>query len=173
MFTDKIICHDTDAFAQRFASATYKIREADGAYGINKRHCSYCGSLHPEDLLNVLEAGARLELADMKYGWPHKFYVSGIVNPKGGEIVQMGSNSGPVKDKDGNFVRNEDGSIQRYNEPIMSSAPRTLSVKFYNIHLLDLKEHLEAFQKVTDAIAKHSNIRFFLKDDQLFCKKEA
>lgn len=40
------------------------------------RSCSYCGSLHPADLtLWVEQRGARLELADMKYGWPHKFYI--------------------------------------------------------------------------------------------------
>jgi hypothetical protein len=41
------------------------------------RTCDYCGSMHPEDLLAALERGARLELSDMKYGWPHKFYLHG------------------------------------------------------------------------------------------------
>ncbi len=40
------------------------------------RTCSYCGSLHPEDLVSLLEAfGARLGGSDWKYGWPHRFYV--------------------------------------------------------------------------------------------------
>ena len=39
------------------------------------RHCSYCGSMHPLDLLAGLEQGARLGGSDWKYGWPHKFYV--------------------------------------------------------------------------------------------------
>lgn len=62
------------------------------------RTCNYCGSMHPEDLL-ALDARLRfdehvdirtlddaafqaamarphLELADMKYGWPHKVYVT-------------------------------------------------------------------------------------------------
>lgn len=39
-------------------------------------YCSYCGSMKPEALVEHLESGARLELADMKYGWPHKFYAT-------------------------------------------------------------------------------------------------
>lgn len=45
------------------------------------RSCDYCGSIHPEDLLAVLAAGAKLHPADEKYGWPHKFYVEEIPNP--------------------------------------------------------------------------------------------
>ncbi len=42
------------------------------------RTCSYCGSIHPEDLLRFLEqAGHTLGGADWKYGWPHKFYLQG------------------------------------------------------------------------------------------------
>ena len=40
------------------------------------RTCSYCGSLHPEDLVALLaEPDVRLGGADHKYGWPHKFYI--------------------------------------------------------------------------------------------------
>jgi hypothetical protein len=39
------------------------------------RHCYYCGSLHPEDLLAALAEGDRLGGSDWKYGWPHKFYL--------------------------------------------------------------------------------------------------
>jgi len=44
------------------------------------RTCSYCGSIHPEDLLQFAAADHPLgfEVADMKYGWPHKVYVTGI-----------------------------------------------------------------------------------------------
>lgn len=67
-YPERPICHDNDTTAQRFGET--KWRERDG-----HRHCSYCGSLHPEDLLNVLNAGASLGGADWKYGWPHKFYI--------------------------------------------------------------------------------------------------
>lgn len=40
------------------------------------RHCKYCGSIHPEDLYNLLiEGKVTLGGSDWKYGWPHKFYV--------------------------------------------------------------------------------------------------
>lgn len=39
------------------------------------RHCSHCGSIHPEDLMLVLKSGAKLRGSDWKYGWPHKFYI--------------------------------------------------------------------------------------------------
>lgn len=37
------------------------------------RRCSYCGSVNPDDL--VAEPDWHANWADMKYGWPHKFYV--------------------------------------------------------------------------------------------------
>lgn len=49
------------------------------------RHCSFCGSLHPEDLAKLLNEGkAELHGSDWKYGWPHKFYVD-IVDSETGE----------------------------------------------------------------------------------------
>lgn len=40
------------------------------------RRCNFCGSASPEVVLEMLEAGAHVELADQKYGWPHKWYVT-------------------------------------------------------------------------------------------------
>jgi hypothetical protein len=37
-------------------------------------HCSYCGSLHFEDVRTIIKEGGRLGSADWKYGYPHKFY---------------------------------------------------------------------------------------------------
>jgi hypothetical protein len=68
-------CHD-DAFPPNLLRSW---AERDGL-----RWCSYCGSLHPEDLCNGLEQGRfKLGGADWKYGWPHKFYVSPVGNPGG------------------------------------------------------------------------------------------
>lgn len=40
------------------------------------RHCNYCGSIHPEDLYNLLVEGkVVLGGSDWKYGYPHKFYI--------------------------------------------------------------------------------------------------
>lgn len=48
--------------------------------------CGYCGSMHPGDLAEAIKAGARLDWADFKYGWPHKVYVEGIPNPHAGML---------------------------------------------------------------------------------------
>lgn len=40
------------------------------------RHCNYCGSLHPEDFLRLMDHGVHVGGSDWKYGWPHKFYVT-------------------------------------------------------------------------------------------------
>lgn len=45
-----------------------------------KKHCRFCGSLHPHEVALLLEAGAKIHFADWKYGWPHKAYLD---NPWG------------------------------------------------------------------------------------------
>lgn len=56
------------------------------------RHCSYCGSLHPEDFLRLMDHGVKVGGADWKYGWPHKFYITTDNKPGEpglfGEVVQ-------------------------------------------------------------------------------------
>lgn len=44
-------------------------------YNENGR-CSYCGSLSPSDLCEAIDSGITLSFSDMKYGWPHKIYLS-------------------------------------------------------------------------------------------------
>jgi hypothetical protein len=39
--------------------------------------CNFCGSMSVEQVLSHLDAGAKLQPADRKYGWPHKWYVVG------------------------------------------------------------------------------------------------
>jgi hypothetical protein len=45
--------------------------------------CSYCGSFHPKDALELLKKGVHASGSDWKYGWPHKFYISGYSNGGG------------------------------------------------------------------------------------------
>ena len=41
------------------------------------KHCTYCGSIRPEDFYTILkENKCFVELADRKYGYPHKFYIN-------------------------------------------------------------------------------------------------
>ncbi len=74
-FPEKHTCHPD----MRIAKGEWRPSEANFPY----RSCDYCGSMHPEDLLAAVERGARLDGADWKYGWPHKFYVTGGGIPHG------------------------------------------------------------------------------------------
>lgn len=58
-------------------------------YGDFFRTCWFCGCIHPEDLVSI--SGWRSDWADRKYGYPHKFYVSGIVNPEPQRLFVIGS----------------------------------------------------------------------------------
>lgn len=71
IFPERPTCHDND-LSPVFKTMAPEWRTREGG---PHRRCSYCGSLHPEDLMKVLGEGARLGGADWKYGWPHKFYV--------------------------------------------------------------------------------------------------
>lgn len=148
-YPEKHQCHQQDrVFAQR--EIVWETRPLEGSYGTGYRQCSYCGSLHPEDLLKILQIpGTRVNWADQKYGYLHKCYIEGVPNPRAGEIVQMGSRWDGEKD-----------------EPIMSPAPKTLSNKFYTEHLIDLVGQPE-LQEVSEIIRKRSGVEFFEQDGKL------
>lgn len=74
-----ITCHEGAPFAGVNGPTRWEERSYSGY-----RHCSYCGSLHPQDLRAILEAGGKLSGSDWKYGWPHKFYV----HPIGGGMLK-------------------------------------------------------------------------------------
>lgn len=153
----KIVCHVSDEFAKRFSPQKWEVRQATGTYGANLRHCSYCGSIHPEDLLKVLSQGAALELSDFKHGWPHKFYVKDILNPLADEIVEIGSESKRVE---GKIV----------STPIMGTASKTIMMKWYNIHLLDIANSKELFDNLTNKIKEMTGIQFLMTEKGLAWK---
>jgi hypothetical protein len=101
------------------------------------RTCDYCGSMEPRALFEAMQAypALRLELADMKYGFPHKFYVHGLPHPQGGT---------------------QHGGFDGNGSPV--SEPRDQHGKFYTVHLADLEN--AAFNALTDLIAQRTNIRF-------------
>lgn len=65
-------------------------------HGEHFRRCSYCGSIAPDDLVSEIVRGRsdggalRPEWADMKYGWPHKLYVS-IPNREPETVYALGA----------------------------------------------------------------------------------
>lgn len=68
--TEENKAHEKDPNALRFEPHTWNRPTEARPF----RTCSYCGSIHPTDLLALLHGGDKLTLADKKYGWPHKFY---------------------------------------------------------------------------------------------------
>lgn len=120
-----ITCHEGESRTEIFGPTHWRVENGlhpDGGQGRAMPNCSYCGSMHPQALLELLKSGAvSLESADWKYGWPHKFYVSGIANPIAGREIKCGSMS-------------ENGKTT----PIMGKASATLTEKFYSVHLQDM-----------------------------------
>lgn len=109
----------------------------DGYQGYIYRSCSYCGCIHPEDLLKAIADGAILEGADWKYGWPHKFYIRNVPNPIAGQQIKVGASDG---------------------KPIMGQASKTAGMKWYNVHLEDLDD--VEFSKLATAIFEKTKIEF-------------
>lgn len=66
--------------------------------GASHRTCSYCGSVHPGDLLGLLDKGAVLVGCDWKYGWPHKFYVENVPDTRVGQMIPRGTK--PIADRE-------------------------------------------------------------------------
>lgn len=126
---ETITCHvdTTGGGVFRYGQPTWREPRpgdaSEGPYGQPFRTCSYCGGMHPLDLLAAIKAGATLDVADWKYGWPHKVYVEGVPNPLAGQRVVMGSNT--------------EGGV---TTPIWGDAPRHAHGKFYNTHLADLDD---------------------------------
>lgn len=138
-------------------------------YGEFFRSCSYCGSIHPEDLITLLAGGATMHGADWKYGWPHKFYVTNIPNPHAGKTVEIGGKAGPdiTEQSPGVVWKGTCGHAdckQRTREhgywylPHLSPAPASMTAKFYNTHLMDCSDEL--FSKLTPLLQQHTGIEW-------------
>jgi hypothetical protein len=145
----EIKAHANDPFSTRFAPHTWKQSWKDmqpAAHSL--RCCSYCGSLHPLDLLDALKAGANLDPADWKYGWPHKFYVNGVPNELAGQTVEIGG----TYDAKG-FT------------PMMGEAPPHAYLKFHSEHLADLPE--DKLAELSAAIEAQTGTRFTMEGGEL------
>jgi hypothetical protein len=114
------------------------------------RTCWYCGSIHPEDLYRYMRAHVvRLETTDLKYGWPHKFYVKGIPNELAGQQVRIGTR---------HYGRESE-------EPIMGQAPEHAHAKFYNEHLAELEQ--PTFDALAAEIVRRTGWSFSMREGQL------
>jgi hypothetical protein len=156
--------------------------------GEHFRRCSYCGSVHPGDL--VAEPSWKASWADQKYGWPHKFYVdipnrqperlfiiSGHRdNPNAGEYAPGGSLYRPIQERmpgidwvpvgelpadvctDG-WLREGESLADRYDLLGLDTKANHFG-KFYSVHLADP----EISGEVKETIQQHSGIGFHFAD---------
>lgn len=161
LFPEKPTCHDSKtASVFKFENMAKVWRDPetvreDGGQGRPYRACSYCGSIHPEDLMKFIAGGATLHGADWKYGWPHKFYVEGIPNPIVGQRIQCGGRYS--MDKDGN----------KLFEPDYMEASATVHGKWYNEHLLDAGYDPNLLSQFIDIIHKQTAVKFSTVGDIL------
>jgi hypothetical protein len=109
------------------------------------RTCYYCGSIHPEDLVSAVTAGAKLGGADWKHGWPHKFYVEGLPNLRAGQLVKQYVYTGGEKIHE-----------PKYDHP----ASATLMAKWYNEHIMDAGYDGEALHKLLEVLELYGGIQF-------------
>lgn len=73
---EAITCHNGAPFAGLTTDGKVLWQEnTHGNHPDPYRHCSYCGSLHFEDIRKIVEEGGKLGGSDWKYGYPHKFYI--------------------------------------------------------------------------------------------------
>lgn len=151
-------CHGDDwkRFRQRWA---WRSHLPDERYpqGEPFRTCSYCGSIHPEDLLKALDSGATLGGSDWKYGFPHKLYLYNIPNPHRDELAEIGQRSGP----------NEEGEI--IYESIMGPQG-DFNSKWYTIHLQDTGYDEEALQALLSRLTEASGIEWGVTDGKAWYK---
>lgn len=119
------------------------------------RTCSFCGCIHPEDLVKVLgqipptrtvSVGmgneielSNVEVADWKYGYPHKIYVKSIPHEHEGRQIRVGTEAD--------------------DSPIIRAEGKAWA-KFYTQHLLDDGFDDEALRALTDALLDWTGIRF-------------
>lgn len=139
-----ITCHSADQHYATTVDEWHAPRESE-PYSYPFRTCSYCGSIHPEDLMKFFANGATAHGADWKYGWPHKFYIEGILNPIAGKTVRIGSESGPG-----------------YDRSIMGTASAHTPAKFYNKHLVDVPQAM--FDELAILLEQQTGIKF-VRDD--------
>jgi hypothetical protein len=157
-YPERPTCHDGDYQAKRFPEhLVWRRHPPDRRWpkGEPYRTCGYCGSIHPEDLIAALAAGAELQGSDWKYGWPHKFYLVNIPNPHADETAEIGGKS---------YWSDEAG--RRVYEPTYA-AQGNFNSKWYNTHIMDEGMDDEARAKLIAVLEQHSGITFKIEDGKL------
>lgn len=146
----------------------------DPARGEHFRRCSYCGSMHPEDL--VAEPSWRAEWSDRKYGWPHKFYVE-VPNqdPDRLYVISSASHVGSDLTHFSDLTREEKRAVRRdgylrsgvgwggMNHYYGIGTRSHHFGKFYSVHLADPQIPVE----VKETIYRISGVRITFTDGKV------
>lgn len=128
--------------------------------GDGMRGCSYCGSMHPLDLLDMKDLETiSLSMANMKYGFPHKFYINGIPNPMAGQKVQVGLQS-----------YTDEVTKEQKDEPIMDESSMFRNHKFHGVHMNDLLDDLERFVALAALIDTKTACLFYVNEGKVTWK---
>lgn len=172
-----ITCHHVDdVFAPHLREMSWRAGRNNESYGGVEpwRTCSYCGSMHPLDLLGFMLRGeiSNLGDADWKYGWPHKFYLD-VPNPHAGKLASSGSFGGGAGYTLEQMQREYPGYINWRGsahegwkaDVTPTPAPASMHGKFYSVHLKDLSE--EEFGALQVALAARSGISFERQGEKL------
>lgn len=117
------------------------------------RACGYCGSMHPSDVANAIQNGAKGEWSDWKYGWPHKAYFDGIPNPHAG-LMEVRASANHKPDYYPDWIQCGD----HWHEPPRPASEKT-NGKFYSVHLMD------ATPEERQIIETHLGLSFYFSDD--------
>jgi hypothetical protein len=159
--------HAGEPFADRCDLAPWR----DPSHGEHFRRCSYCGSIHPDDL--AAETGWHAEWADQKYGWPHKFYVD-IANRDPEQLYVTTSSTHPspgltavtdlIPEQEQIMEREGYGPGSKYRPEYVQFGTRPSHYgKFYTIHLSDPDLSAETKNRI-EAV---SGIRFTFEEGRV------
>lgn len=144
-------------------------------YGCFFRTCSYCGSIHPDDL--AADTSWHAGWADRKYGWPHKFYVDDLANREPNTLFVLSAGNSTrhmpdgairavdLKRKHWKILKAENWQSGTTGDGWVQFGSRaTLFAKCYTVHLADP----EISDEVKDSIAQRCGLRFeFLPDGRI------
>lgn len=129
------------------------------------RTCDFCGSISPEDLHGAIVAGhpITLDMADWKYGWPHKFYVHGIPSGLIGK-PRISSFTYKTVRVDGKDVQTKEPypPLKDGESPPLVKPGDTAFAKFYTTHLKDRGYDPEARAAISRDIWSRSGLLFIV-----------
>jgi hypothetical protein len=158
--------HENGHVAEVLKAGKWHSSRGDGL-----RHCWFCGSLHPEELLQLFQSSkvSGYSGSDWKYGYPHKFYIeveSGKPAVTYYEIngERVSKEEWDKANADRNYRYNPAGgrSMGSGREP----GTGTIHAKFYTMHLLDV-EDAATFSLIADLFRQKFGIAFGIQDGKL------